>query len=371
MAVDSSKLGDLCEYLHNLWSAPFQIVMAIYFLYMTLGASVFGGVGVLLIMFPVNGYLATHSRSLGKKQMSIKDSRTRLMDEVLNGIKVIKLNGWQDVFCEKIKQVRDLELETLRKMGVLYSFTSLTWSITPFLVSLVTFTIYSFTNTEPLTSTKIFVSLSLFNLLSFPLVTLPSVIAALVEASVSLSRLITFFQSEERDEYVLTSSEGVTSRIRVLDASFSWEKSVDANPVHLNLDNINLKVRDGQLIAIVGQVGVGKSSLLSALIGDMYKVMGSVHVIGKVAYVAQTAWILNATIRENIVFGHKFDQKWYEKVVSACGLALDLAQFENGDATEIGEKGINLSGGNFCCFFFQHSFCRSKTTSFYCTSSIL
>jgi ABC-type multidrug transport system fused ATPase/permease subunit len=154
MSVDASRLMDLFTYLHILWSGPFQIFLAIYFLYQALGVAIFGGVAVMILMIPVNAYLAARSRTLQKTQMINKDNRTRLMDELLNGIRVIKLYAWENAFLKKINNVREAELETLRKIGFLSAMQTFTWSATPFLVSFTSFAIFSFVSNESLTSTK-------------------------------------------------------------------------------------------------------------------------------------------------------------------------------------------------------------------------
>jgi ATP-binding cassette, subfamily C (CFTR/MRP), member 1 len=154
MAVDASKIADLTTYLNILWSGPFQIFVATYLLYQTLGPSVFGGIAVMILMVPVNMAIAKKSRQLNKVQMGNKDARTKLMDEVLNGMKVIKLYAWEKPFLEKILKVRDVELSNLKKIAYLQSASSFTWSCTPFLVSFTTFALYSLTSPEPLTSSK-------------------------------------------------------------------------------------------------------------------------------------------------------------------------------------------------------------------------
>lgn len=342
MSVDAGRLEDICEYLNNIWSAPFQIFLAVYFLYKAIGVSVFGGVAVMILMIPGNAYLATRARSLGKEQMRRRDDRSGLMDEVLTGIKVVKLSAWEESFKEKIMKVRDMELDTLKKIAYLSSMTSLTWSITPFLVSLVSFSIYSVANDEPLTSGQIFVSVSLFNLLSFPLMIFPSLIAALVEASVSIGRLEKYFQAEERSEYIdreFTKPATLTTvieRVTVRGGAFGFSKGTET------LRDLSFKVEDKQLLAIVGKVGSGKSAILSALLGEMYKSDGSVVIRGSIAYVPQNSFIMNATVRENILFGKRFDKRRYEAVVEGCGLVADLENLPAGDSTEIGERGINL-----------------------------
>ncbi|KAH9270061.1 hypothetical protein BASA83_007891 [Batrachochytrium salamandrivorans] len=347
MAVDASRLADLCTYLHMLWSGPFQIAMAIYFLYDTLGPSIFGGVAIMVLMVPINGYLATKSRALGKTQMSNKDARTKLMDELLNGIKVIKLYAWENSFLRKIFKVREAELDTLKYIGYLSAAQSFTWSCTPFLVSFTSFALFSYFSEEPLTSTRVFVALSLFNLLQFPLSIFPSMISATVEASISFSRLYQFLMNEELDESAVTYElvppfvdQSDIERVSIQQGNFTWLVENENT-----LNDISLSVRDAHLVAVVGTVGSGKSSLISAILGEMYKTSGSVTVRGSIAYVPQTAWIMNTTLRDNILFGRHYDDKLYNDTIDACGLRADLEILPAGDDTEIGERGINLSGG--------------------------
>lgn len=132
--------------------------------------------------------------------------------------------------------------------------------------------------------------------------------------------------------------------IKITEGTFTWlPEEQDAQQVTLH--QITVEIKQGQLVAIVGSVGAGKSSLLSALLGDMIKLAGGVELRGSVAYVPQEAWIRNATIRENILLDKAFDEVKYRQVLESCALTLDLAMFAAGDMTEVGEKGINLSGG--------------------------
>jgi ABC-type multidrug transport system fused ATPase/permease subunit len=337
MAVDAGRLEDICEYLNNIWSAPFQILMAVYFLYKTIGASVFGGVVVMVLMIPGNALLATRAQELGKEQMTRRDERSGLMDEILTGIKVVKLNAWEESFKKKVKIVRDQELDTLKRIAYLSSMTSLTWSITPFLVSLVSFALYSWTNQQTLTSGQIFVSVSLFNLLSFPLMVFPNLIAALVEASVSIRRLEKYLRAEERIDYIdreftISTKSAPIERVVMRDGTFGFQKE------RSTLFDVSFKVHDGELLAVVGKVGSGKSAIMSALLGEIYKTQGTVLIRGAVAYVPQSPFIMNATVRENILFGLGFDKRRYESIVEGCGLAQDIINLPGGDNTEIGEK---------------------------------
>ncbi|KAI8611102.1 P-loop containing nucleoside triphosphate hydrolase protein [Chytriomyces sp. MP71] len=349
MSVDAGRIGDLTTYFHIIWSGPLQICLALYFLYYTLGVSIFAGVAIMLIMIPINGTLASYSRRLNKIQMGNKDKRTKLMDELLNGIKVIKLYAWEKPFLGRVNGVRELELATLKRIGYLSAGTSFTWVCTPLLVSFMSFALYCAISDEPLTSTKVFVSMSLFNLLQFPLSMFPSVVTAIIDASVSFTRLFNFLMNEEIDADAVINElphfggVGPIERAAVQRASFRW---VHDSPEPI-LKDVNLRVHDGELLAVVGVVGSGKSSLLSALLGEMYKEKdgGSVHIRGTIAYVPQTSWIMNDTLRNNITFGNGYDLDWYNTVIAACGLMPDLEILPGGDATEIGERGINLSGG--------------------------
>jgi ABC-type multidrug transport system fused ATPase/permease subunit len=175
MSVDASKIADLSTSINLVWSGPMQICIATTLLYKTLGInnligpSVFIGILVMVLMIPINMQIARYSRTLQKTQMKNKDTRTKMMDEVISGIKVIKLYAWEKPFLEKILKIRGIELGNLKNIAYLQSATSFTWSVTPFLVSFTTFVGYSILSKTPLTSEKIFVSISLFNLLGFPL----------------------------------------------------------------------------------------------------------------------------------------------------------------------------------------------------------
>lgn len=247
--------------------------------------------------------------------------------------------------------MRHKEVEVLKKSAYLNAGASFSWSAAPFLVSLVTFLAYTLAG-HTLTAQKAFVSLALFNLLRFPLAMLPMMISALVEASVSLKRIRTFLLLDEKDPNNVIRDPAALHTVPFVDrngtklpsvivhnGTFAWK---DTEPI---LHDINFQIYPGTCIAVVGRVGSGKSSLVSALHGDMEKLSGAVVLPGSVAYVPQQAWIRNATLRDNILFGRPYNEILYQKVIQACALEDDLVQLPAGDMTEIGEKGINLSGG--------------------------
>ncbi|NWI58575.1 MRP3 protein, partial [Calyptomena viridis] len=342
MSVDAQRFMDLMTFLNMLWSAPLQIILALYFLWQALGPSVLAGVAVMVLLIPFNSAIAIKTRAFQVEQMRYKDSRIKLMNEILGGIKVLKLYAWEPSFSEKVLEIRKNELRVLKKAAYLNSLSTFAWICAPLLVALTTFAVYVSVDEENiLDAEKAFVSLSLFNILKFPLNMLPQVISNIAQTSVSLKRIQQFLSHDELDpNCVETKVIAPGNAISVANATFSWGKEL--KPA---LKDINMLVPSGALVAIVGHVGCGKSSLVSALLGEMEKLEGEVAVKGSVAYVPQQAWIQNATLKDNILFGQAPNEEKYQNTLEACALKTDLEVLPGGDQTEIGEKGINLSGG--------------------------
>ncbi|KAG8129111.1 putative ATP-binding cassette sub-family C protein, partial [Naja naja] len=307
-----------------------------------LGPSVLAGVAVMVLLIPLNAVIAMKTRAFQVEQMKYKDARIKLMNEILSGIKVLKLYAWETSFAEKVLEIRRNELRVLKKSAYLNSISTFAWISAPFLVALTTFAVFvSVDEKNVLDAEKAFVSLSLFNLLRFPLNMLPQVISNIVQTNVSLQRIQHFLSHDELDpNCVETKSIAPGYSVTIKQGTFSWAKDLDPA-----LKDINWLVPTGSLVAIVGQVGCGKSSLVSALLGEMEKLSGDVAVKGSVAYVPQLPWIQNATLKDNILFGHPLNELKYQTVLEACALKQDLEMLPGGDQTEIGEKGINLSGG--------------------------
>ncbi|KQS70504.1 multidrug resistance-associated protein 1 isoform X8 [Drosophila erecta] len=339
MAVDAQRFMELTTYLNMIWSAPLQIALALYFLWQQLGPSVLAGLAVMIILIPVNGVIASRIKTYQIRQMKYKDERVKLMNEVLSGIKVLKLYAWEPSFEKQVLDIRDKEIATLRSTAYLNAGTSFLWSCAPFLVSLVTFATYVLIDeNNVLDATKTFVSLSLFNILRFPLTMLPMLITNLVQTQVSVNRINKFLNSEELDPNSVLHDSSKPHPMSIENGEFSWGDEI-------TLRNINIEVKKNSLVALVGTVGSGKSSVVQAFLGEMEKLAGVVNTVGKLAYVPQQAWIQNATVRDNILFGQTYDRKRYNKVIDACALRADIDILSAGDLTEIGEKGINLSGG--------------------------
>ncbi|XP_016785011.1 multidrug resistance-associated protein 1 isoform X16 [Pan troglodytes] len=345
MSVDAQRFMDLATYINMIWSAPLQVILALYLLWLNLGPSVLAGVAVMVLMVPINAVMAMKTKTYQVAHMKSKDNRIKLMNEILSGIKVLKLYAWELAFKDKVLAIRQEELKVLKKSAYLSAVGTFTWVCTPFLVALCTFAVYvTIDENNILDAQTAFVSLALFNILRFPLNILPMVISSIVQASVSLKRLRIFLSHEELEpdsiERRPVKDGGGTNSITVRNATFTWARS---DPPTLN--GITFSIPEGALVAVVGQVGCGKSSLLSALLAEMDKVEGHVAIKGSVAYVPQQAWIQNDSLRENILFGCQLEEPYYRSVIQACALLPDLEILPSGDRTEIGEKGVNLSGG--------------------------
>ncbi|KAF8934648.1 hypothetical protein BGZ52_003729 [Haplosporangium bisporale] len=352
MSIDAQRVQDLVTYFHIVWSGIFQIAIALYLLYDTMGWAILAGVAVMICTIPLNARLSVFMKNFQKQQMKNKDTRIKLMNEILNGIRVIKLYAWEGTFLQKVLTVRnDHELATMKKIGYLSAVQSFTWACTPFMVSLSTFTVYSLIMKRPMTTDIVFPSIALLNLLQFPLSMFPDVISSSVEAYVALGRVYKFLISAEVDPDAIIfedrrhSSSGFQTAsdkyaIIATDASYSWYKN--GNPV---ISGINFALKNNCLLTVIGRVGSGKSSLVAALCGDLERVSGEIRIRGSVVFVPQQAWIMNDTLRANILFGNSYDPALYEQTIEACCLQPDFDMLLGGDMTEIGERGINLSGG--------------------------
>ncbi len=290
MAVDAQRLQDLTQSLQQVWSAPFQICICMISLYQLVGWSMLAGIGVMLIMIPVNGLIARMMKRLQKQQMKYKDARSRLIAEIINNMKSIKLYAWGAAFMNKLNFVRnDQELKNLRKIGAGQALANFTWSTTPFFVSCSTFAVYVLTHDTPLTTEIIFPALALYNLLTFPLAVLPMVITSIIEATVAVGRLTAYLNAEELqpDAIIIkpAAEELGEESVLVRDGTFSWNRHENKSV----LKNIHFTAHKGELSCVVGRVGAGKSSFLQSILGDLWKVNGQVTAHGSIAYVAQVS----------------------------------------------------------------------------------
>lgn len=370
MSVDSFKVSELTAYLHFLLAAaPTQLFFAIYLLYRILGWSSIPGLVIMVVILPVNVALANGFGAFQKQIMAATDKRIHTTNEVLQNIRIIKFFAWEHRFSKIVNEKRAAELKALRKKYILWAFAVAVWNTVPVLITFFSFLVYTLWEKKPLRPSIAFTAISLFTILRVPLDQLGDMIAHVQESKVSVDRVEEFLNEEETEKYEqlrhgCTDEDG-NKLIGFKGATFSWggkETSAEDISSAFRLMDLDIKFEIGELNIIAGPTGSGKTSLLMALLGEMTLIRGKVFLPGgysreeiypdpdtgladNVAYCAQQAWLVNANIKENILFAAPFDQYRYKQVIVACALERDLEILDAGDETLVGEKGITLSGG--------------------------
>uniref|UniRef100_A0A672ZEG6 ATP-binding cassette, sub-family C (CFTR/MRP), member 10 n=1 Tax=Sphaeramia orbicularis TaxID=375764 RepID=A0A672ZEG6_9TELE len=322
MSTDTDRVVNFFNSFHELWSMPFRFSVTLYLLYLQVGVAFLGGLGVALLLVPFNKFLASRILSNNKLMLLHKDSRVKLMTEILFGIRVIKFYNWESHFTQKVAHSRKQELSHLKAIKYLDALCVYTWAALPVVISILTFVTYVLLGHQ-LTAAKVFTTLALVGMLIIPLNSFPWVLNGILEAKVSLERIQRFFKLSNQD----------------LQAYYALGR------LTFNLD---LGFEQGSLVVVVGKVGCGKSSLLAALTGELNRQGGLVFVADREAgfgLASQEPWIQHASVRDNILFGKDYDPTFYQAVIEACALLDDLNVLPNGDKTEVGENGVTLSGG--------------------------
>ncbi|XP_062096642.1 ABC transporter C family member 12-like isoform X2 [Humulus lupulus] len=341
ITTDAASLQQICPLLHELWSAPFRIIISMVLLYQQLGvASLFGAL-VLILMVPLQTVVLSKMRKVTKEGLLCTDKRVGLMNEILEAMDIVKFYAWEGSFKSCIENIRNEEISWFRKAQLLSIFNSFILNSVPVFVSLISFGVFTLCGGD-LTPARAFTSLSLFQVLRLPLMMLPNLLSQIVIANISLQRMEGLLLAEE---IILQPNPPLQQELPVIsikDGYFSWDAKANKH----TLSNINLDIPVGSLVAIVGGTGEGKTSLLSAMLGEIPSVTsGSVVIRGSVAYAPQISWIFNASVRDNILFGSKFEPARYWKAIDVAELHLDLDLLPSHDLTEIGERGVNISGG--------------------------
>ncbi|XP_020887120.1 ABC transporter C family member 13 isoform X3 [Arabidopsis lyrata subsp. lyrata] len=345
MSVDADRIVNLCNSLHDMWSLPLQIGIALYLLYTQVKFAFLSGLAITILLIPVNKWISVLIASATEKMMKLKDERIRKTGELLTNIRTLKMYGWDNWFADWLKETRATEVTHLATRKYLDAWCVFFWATTPTLFSLCTFGLFALMGHQ-LDAATVFTCLALFNSLISPLNSFPWVINGLIDAFISTRRVSKFLCCLEHSRDFSIDS-GLTSEdlaVFVEDASSTWSSNLEED-YNLTIKHVSLRVPKGSFVAVIGEVGSGKTSLLNSLLGEMRCVHGSILLNGSVAYVPQVPWILSGTIRENILFGKPFDSKSYFETLSACALDVDISLMAGGDMACIGDKGVNLSGG--------------------------
>jgi ABC-type multidrug transport system fused ATPase/permease subunit len=370
MSVDSFKISECTSYLHFLLaSAPTMLGVSIALLWQVMGLSAIPGLIVMALLLPINIFLARGFSYTQKKIMAATDKRIHTTNEILQNIRIIKYFAWEERLGAIVNEKRRVELKALRNRYIVWALAVAIWNTVPILITFFSFLMYTKIEGKPLYPSVAFTAISLFLLLRIPLDQLGDMLAHVQEAKVSVDRVEEFLMEDETEKYQQLGQDNVDEEGRRVigfrDATFIWgskDAAAADGSVAFRLLDINVDFKIGKLNLIAGPTGSGKTSMLMALLGEMTLIKGKVYLPGghsredvrpdpatglanTCAYVAQTAWLVNANIKENILFAAPYDEKRYKDVLVACALERDLEILDNGDQTLVGENGITLSGG--------------------------
>ncbi|KAG9061585.1 hypothetical protein KI688_007164 [Linnemannia hyalina] len=353
MSTDISRIDSAMMPFSILFSAPIFILTIMGILVHMMGPAALLGAVLLMLLNPIQAWGIARLGPVRKKASQFTDSRIKLSSEILQGVKVIKFFTWENNFLSKLTGVRVEELALVRRILRNCGLLTTTSSAVPIFASALTFVLYAALGHE-LKPEIVFPALAYYAVIRVPLSIVPNCYTSATDAYVAIKRLEEFLLSEDGPADTLSAIDETAEHALVMeDADFIWEtlsetkddeiQNAQKNVPYLN--KVNLKIPRGSLVAIVGPVGSGKSSLLQAMIGTMTQSSGRIVRGSAISYASQTPWIQNASIRDNILFDRPFDDKLYWRVVRACCLLQDLDSFPARDLTEIGERGVNLSGG--------------------------
>lgn len=362
IGVDSKRVSDFCALQNMLPGSLFKLIVSLIFLTSLLGwKALLAGFVTMITIMPVNIFFSKRYSAAQDHLMKVRDEKISLVAEALRGIRHIKFSALEPEWEKKIGAVRQRELQSVWNVFVSNTMLIACWVTSPILLSAVSLAAYA-ALTGKLTPSVAFVSLGVFSALKVTLSAVPELTTSLLDAWVSVNRIEEYLNSPEV-ELIAKDGEDVCFD----NASIAWpeDEKIDETDRFV-LRNVTATFPKGELSVISGKTGTGKSLMLAAILGEVDLLSGDIYVPrplsihdrhdrkfnksnwtipNSIAYVAQIPWIENTSIRDNITFGHPFDSERFEKTVEACALRKDLEMLKDGENTEIGANGINLSGG--------------------------
>jgi len=364
--TDASKFLEGSFFLQSLWSSPLVILAAVISLYFFIGWAGVLSLVVIILTIPLQGIAASKMGGYRAEACKAGDKRVGSIKELVEGIRIVKFMNWEDRFEQRIGERRGLELDSMFLMFVWRSLFVAFITVLPLVVALATFAMaYGFK--AEIAPHTVFPALMMLNILRIPMTIMPMAAAKFVDIVVALGRISEFLRGPERFDYVAEDPDMKENAVEVRHATvqyyddgvvnqsslFQPPPQTPASPgmgvtrkveTLMTIDKVTFP--RGKLTLIVGATASGKSTLVNTIVGESFVAFGAdVRKNGSVAYVAQEAWIMNATLRDNILAGQPLDMPKYIAAVDACELTPDLEQLDGSDQTEIGERGINLSGG--------------------------
>ncbi|KAF8530144.1 ABC protein [Hysterangium stoloniferum] len=358
MSTDVSRINYCAQWFHCSWTAPIQVIICLIILLVQLGPSALAGFCLFIVMTPIQERAMAYQLKIRKGSMRWTDQRASLVQELLSGMRIVKWFTYEKPFLKRLWFIRHMELKGIRWILIILAGNQAAALSIPALAAILAFVTYSLSGNS-LDPAVIFSSLSLFQLLRQPLMVLPRALSSIADAQSAIKRLDTLFHAELMNETAFEVDPGLDIALRVNNASFQWEcrnglddmevtntkKNIaypaknfqeEIRPIPREpfaIKNLDMEIPRGRLSAIVGPVGSGKSSILLGLIGEMRRTGGSCTFGGSVAYCAQSAWIRNGTLRDNILFGRQFDKQRYWKVLQDSCLLPDLDALPDSDMT--------------------------------------
>ncbi|XP_071710057.1 ABC transporter C family member 8-like [Rutidosis leptorrhynchoides] len=343
IAVDAYRMGEFPMWVHISWTSFVQLFLAIGVLFSVVGVGVLPGLVPLLACGLLNVPFALALQKCQLQFMIAQDKRLRSTSEILNNMKIIKLQSWEEKFKDFMKSCRENEFKWLSESQYQKAYGSVLYWMSPTIVSSVVLFGCALLNNASLNAATVFTILATLRTMSEPVKYFPQALSVLIQTKVSFDRINSFLVEDElKHEGTIGNQEKTPSDICIrIHGNFSW----DPESSHPTLKDINIEVKRQQKVVICGPVGAGKSSLLYAMLREIPTTSDTVDVVGSIAYVSQAPWIQSGTIRDNILYGKPMDTARYENAINACALDKDINDFKHGDLTEIGQRGLNMSGG--------------------------
>uniref|UniRef100_A0A8C2NXL5 ATP-binding cassette, sub-family C (CFTR/MRP), member 4 n=1 Tax=Capra hircus TaxID=9925 RepID=A0A8C2NXL5_CAPHI len=338
LSNDVKRFDQVTTFLHYLWVGPLQAIAVTALLWMEIEISCLAGMAVLIILLLLQSCFGKLFSSFRSKTAALTDDRIKTMSEVITGIRTIKTYAWEKSFTDFITKLRRNEISKILRSSCLRGTNLAIFFAASKVMIFITF-IIAVVLDNPITASQVFLVVMLFETVRFTgTLYFPMAIEKVSEAVVSINRIKDFLLLEEipPHDHQLLPSDGETI-VNVQDLTAFWDKE-SGTPA---LQGLSFTVRP----AVVGPVGAGKSSLLSALLGEMPLIQGNVNIHGRIAYVSQQPWVFPGTMRSNILFGKKYEEDRYKEVIKACDLEKHLQNLKEGDQTVIGDGGTPLSEG--------------------------
>uniref|UniRef100_A0A8C4ILC3 Multidrug resistance-associated protein 4 n=1 Tax=Dicentrarchus labrax TaxID=13489 RepID=A0A8C4ILC3_DICLA len=343
LSNDVNKFDEVTLYLHFLWIGPLQAATVILLLMYAIGPSCLAGMAVFFILMPIQTMFGRFFSTLRAETAALTDDRIRTMNEVISGIRVIKMYGWEKPFAALVDEVRRMEISKIMKSSYLRGLNMASFFVASKIIIFVTVCVYVLTGNQ-LSASRVFMAVSLYGAVRLTITLFfPFAIEKVSESLISIRRIKTFLLLDEVAplHQGLPVAEKKDCMVKIQDLICYWDKMLEAP----TLQNVSFTVRPEQLLAVIGSVGAGKSSLLSAILGELSQESGVIKVKGELTYTSQQPWILPGTIRSNILFGKALNPQKYDRVLRACALKKDMDLLLGGDLAMVGDRGANLSGG--------------------------